>query len=59
MTCNEAEYAALIFALEQARTFAPQEVRVFSDSKLVIEQMRGWIRVHRTTCGRCTNRRAY
>ncbi len=45
MTCNEAEYAALIFALEQALPYAPQEVRVFSDSRLVIEQMRGWIRV--------------
>ena len=46
MTCNEAEYAALIFALEQAREFAPKEVKVFSDSRLVVEQMRGWISVH-------------
>ena len=46
MTCNEAEYAALIFAMEQALTFAPQEARVFSDSRVVVEQMRGWMRVH-------------
>ena len=46
MTCNEAEYAALIFALEEALALAPKEVRVFSDSRLVVEQMRGWIRVH-------------
>jgi len=45
MTCNEAEYAALIFALEQALSYAPKELRVFSDSRLIIEQMRGWIRV--------------
>jgi ribonuclease HI len=45
MTCNEAEYAALIFALEQAHSLQAVEVRVFSDSRLVIEQMRGWIRV--------------
>ncbi len=46
MTCNEAEYAALIFALEQALTFKPQEVHAFSDSRVVVEQMRGWMRVH-------------
>jgi ribonuclease HI len=46
MTCNEAEYAALIFALEQAREFSPREVQVFSDSRVVVEQMRGWISVH-------------
>ena len=45
MTCNEAEYAALIFALEQTLSYGPREVRVFSDSRLVVEQMRGWIRV--------------
>lgn len=46
MTSNEAEYHALIFALEQARTFSPRELEVFSDSKLVVEQMRGLYRVH-------------
>jgi ribonuclease HI len=46
MTCCEAEYAAVIFALEQAREFAPRELRVFSDSRVVVEQMRGWMRVN-------------
>ncbi len=48
MTCNQAEYAALIFALEQVLTYQPlpREVRVFSDSRVVVEQMSGWIRVN-------------
>jgi ribonuclease HI len=46
MTSNEAEYHALIFALEQAQSFAPRELQIFSDSKLVVEQMRGMYRVH-------------
>ncbi len=49
MTCNEAEYAALIFALEQALEFSPRELRVYTDSRLVAEQMRGWISVHSPT----------
>ncbi|HEY4689499.1 MAG TPA: ribonuclease HI family protein [Anaerolineae bacterium] len=48
MTCNEAAYAALIFALEQVLGYAPREVRVYLGSRLVIEQMRGWIRVRST-----------
>jgi ribonuclease HI len=46
LTSNEAEYHALIFALEQAREFAPRELQVYSDSKLVVEQMRGLYHVH-------------
>ncbi len=46
MTCNEAEYSALIFAMEQALKYPAREVRIFSDSRLVVEQMLGWIRVH-------------
>lgn len=46
MTSNEAEYHALLFALEQTRTFSPREIEVFSDSKLVIEQLRGGYRVN-------------
>ena len=57
MTSNEAEYQALIFALEQARTFAPRELEVFSDSKLVVEQMRGLFRVHSESL-RALHRRA-
>jgi ribonuclease HI len=45
MTCNEAEYAALILALEEARWFNPTIVHVYSDSRLVVEQMHGWISV--------------
>lgn len=42
---NEAEYHALIFALEQAQQFSSQFIDCFSDNKLVIEQMRGYYRV--------------
>jgi ribonuclease HI len=49
MTCNEAEYAALIFALEQALAYAAGEVWVYSDSKVVIEQMQGVINVNSDT----------
>ncbi len=49
MSCNEAEYAALIFALEEAAKFRPSQVAVFSDSRLVVEQMHGWISVNSPT----------
>jgi ribonuclease HI len=57
MSSNEAEYEALIFALEQARGFAPRELEIFSDSQLVIEQMRGLFRVRSDTL-RALHRRA-
>lgn len=43
MTCNEAEYAAVQFALESIRALRgnPREVRIFSDSLVVVQQMRG------------------
>lgn len=43
MTCNEAEYAAVQFALESIRALPgkPQEVHIFSDSLVVVQQMRG------------------
>ncbi|PIX47134.1 MAG: hypothetical protein COZ54_02005, partial [Anaerolineae bacterium CG_4_8_14_3_um_filter_59_70] len=41
MTCNEAEYAAVILALESLRPMQPQEVHVYSDSQVVVQQMRG------------------
>lgn len=56
MTCNEAEYAALIFALEAAAPYAPRELRVFCDSRLVVEQMRGWIRVRSSQLRRLNQR---
>lgn len=46
MTCNEAEYAALIFALEEALKFKPSTVHAYSDSRLVVEQVLGYISVH-------------
>jgi ribonuclease HI len=41
MTCNEAEYAAVILALEALRTLCPQEVHIYSDSQVVVHQMQG------------------
>lgn len=43
MTCNEAEYAAAILAFESLCTLRnrPREVRVFSDSQVLVEQMNG------------------
>lgn len=43
MTCNEAEYAAVQFALESIRALRgnPREMRIFSDSLVVVQQMRG------------------
>lgn len=40
-TNNEAEYQALILALEEAARLGAREILVRADSKLVIEQMRG------------------
>jgi ribonuclease HI len=46
-TCNEAEYAALIWALELVgRDPLPAEVHFFSDSEIVVNQMRGLFSVH-------------
>jgi ribonuclease HI len=49
MTCNEAEYAALIYALEwlarSGERVDVDEVRIFLDSRVVVEQMRGWVAV--------------
>ncbi|MBU2609320.1 MAG: ribonuclease HI family protein [Chloroflexi bacterium] len=44
MTCNEAEYAAIIFALESLRPLHPAQVEVYSDSQVVVHQMRGLAR---------------
>ncbi len=43
MTCNEAEYAAAILAFESLRATRgiPREVRVFSDSQVLVQQMSG------------------
>lgn len=41
MTNNEAEYCAILFALEQAMRLSPREVHIFSDSEVIIRQLRG------------------
>jgi len=44
MTCNEAEYAAVILAMESLRASRsnPHEVRVHSDSQVLVQQMSGY-----------------
>ncbi|GAB4460820.1 MAG: hypothetical protein Kow0031_40210 [Anaerolineae bacterium] len=41
MTNNEAEYAALLLALEAAREYRPRQLEVFMDSEVVVGQMTG------------------
>jgi len=41
LTCNEAEYAAVIRALEVALAYCPCEVHLHLDSLIVVNQMRG------------------
>jgi ribonuclease HI len=46
MTNNEAEYAALVLALEAAHRFKPAGLRVHMDSEVVVGQMQGLFAVH-------------
>jgi len=48
MTCNEAEYAAAIMALEQicALRNPPRELKLLSDSQVMVHQMRGIATAH-------------
>ncbi len=46
MTNNEAEYAAMVFALEGILKYRPQEVHFYLDSEVVVNQMRGIFGVH-------------
>jgi ribonuclease HI len=41
MTCNEAEYAALLFAIEVIQGYRPREVQFRLDSQIVVNQVRG------------------
>lgn len=41
MTCNEAEYAAVILALESLRRMRLVEVDIYCDSQVVVHQMNG------------------
>jgi ribonuclease HI len=49
MTNNEAEYCAILFALEQAQPMSPREVHIFSDSEVIIRQLRGEYGAHIAT----------
>jgi ribonuclease HI len=44
-TNNEAEYRALIEGLKAVSDWKPDDLQVFLDSKLVVEQMKGKYRV--------------
>ena len=48
MTCNEAEYAAAIMAFEFLRALRinPREVKIFSDSQVMVHQMKGIASAH-------------
>ena len=46
MTNNEGEYEAMIFALEVLMPVAPAALTVYSDSRIMIDQMNGAARVH-------------
>jgi ribonuclease HI len=40
-TNNQAEYQALVLALEEAKKLAADEVNIFSDSELLVKQIKG------------------
>jgi ribonuclease HI len=44
-TNNQAEYEALILGLTKVREFRPRRVRIYSDSELLVRQMKGEFRV--------------
>jgi ribonuclease HI len=50
LTCNEAEYAAAIFALEQLQRLPGRkglpEIELFSDSRVMVDQMSGCASAH-------------
>lgn len=46
MTCNEAEYAAAILALESLSNFGVEKITLFSDSQVMIHQMNGIASAH-------------
>lgn len=41
LTCNQAEYAALIFGLEEIRKHRPYRVDCYLDSQVVVNQLKG------------------
>jgi len=53
MTCNEAEYAALLFAMEVIRGYRTAEVQFRLDSQIVINQVRGIFNVQHPALRHC------
>lgn len=45
VTNNQAEYTGLLRALKAARTLAPSDLQIYSDSELLVRQIRGEYRV--------------
>ncbi|MCS6846975.1 MAG: ribonuclease HI family protein [Anaerolineae bacterium] len=56
MTNNEAEYHAVIFALEQALRLSPQEVHIFCDNRVIVEQLCGLCEAHAESMQRLLQR---
>jgi ribonuclease HI len=60
LTCNEAEYAAVIFALEQLKKLQDhnsiQEIEIISDSRVVVDQMSGRAAAHAPNLRQAQNR---
>jgi ribonuclease HI len=52
MTCNEAEYEALLLGLETVRALRPKRVEVRMDSQVVINQMLGLFAVRNASLRR-------
>jgi ribonuclease HI len=52
MTCNEAEYEALILGLETMQPLQPEQVEVRLDSQVVVNQMRGLFAVRNASLRR-------
>lgn len=52
MTSVEAEYAALVLALEAVQPFKPRYLQVHMDNKIVVGQMQGRFAIHSPTLRR-------
>jgi ribonuclease HI len=52
MTCNEAEYEALLFGLETVQDMRPAQVEVRTDSQVVANQMLGLFAVRNSSLRR-------
>ena len=49
VTNNQAEYMAVIAALEKARSLGIEEVQMFADSQLIVRQLNGKYKVRNTS----------